>query len=478
MSVSPSSGRPDLLQALAGRFPRRQRILNVLDGPEVWAFGEAVPDTPRHRGGAPRHYPGWLWIAFDFLVHEFGSAVEVVRELRDPHNWRMLQEAAKTQYPDDESTWLRDEPMALHHYNYAKKRYLKDPAYLDAIGEIHRRLSAQLTEDVGLCVPKEGMSWTHPELDNVVYGDGKVVTARTRKNRVDPKTGEVRPRCDPDIELYVTGGGEPAYGVGFVFLTARGAGPNHRVILDVIDAPRRGGEAAHAMAAFRRTLPLLPGSQIGLYDGAWRGVHRAEIYRLGKVPVSPPRGRDNPKPKERHYGPVAVRRTDGTDATIQLHLVDGLLIFRRSLKTVRCCSRPFQGSRRRGRNSSRGAATTSTGYPVSTVAGRFDCGCRLTRRTTRTDSIGRSTSLRSPLAIPTTTGSTAAATMPSQATTRSTTPCCVSGRTRSDGPASDSTSSPGRRTRTPRPGRCTPGGPVPRPIRQPERRGQLGEFTE
>lgn len=194
--------------------------------------------TPSRR--RPRHYPGWLWIAFDFLVHEFGSAVEVVRELRDPHNWRMLQEAAKTQYPDDESTWLRDEPMALHHYNYAKKRYLKDPAYLDAIGEIHRRLSAQLTEDVGLCVPKEGMSWTHPELDNVVYGDGKVVTARTRKNRVDPKTGEVRPRCDPDIELYVTGGGEPAYGVGFVFLTARGAGPNHRVILDVIDAPRRG----------------------------------------------------------------------------------------------------------------------------------------------------------------------------------------------------------------------------------------------
>lgn len=321
--ANPSGG--EALPAFEARFPRRQRIRNVLDDPEVWACGEAVPVPPRHLGGASRHYPGWMWVVFDTLVHDFGSAVEVAREMTDPDYWGMLQRAAKARYPEDESKWLSDKPMKLHHFNYAKKRYLKAPDYLDAIGDIHRHHAASLAQDVGLCTPEEkGASWTHPKLENVVYGDGKVVTARTKKPRVDPKTGEVHPRCEPDLEPYVTGGGEWCEGVGFVFLSARGRNANHRVILDVIDAPRRGGEAAHAMAAFRRTLPLLPDSQAGLYDGAWRGTHRAEIYELGKLPISPPRNRGNPKPKERHYGPAIVRRPDGSEAIIEVHLRDFL----------------------------------------------------------------------------------------------------------------------------------------------------------
>ncbi len=113
----------------------------------------------------------------------------------------------------------------------------------------------------------------------------------------------------------------PAAGVGFVSLVTRSPEANERVILDVIDAPRAAGEAAHAMKAFRRTLPLLPGAQATLYDGAMRGVHRREIFEMGKIPISPPRTRDNPKLHERYFGPVEVHGGGLTELDIQL--VDG-----------------------------------------------------------------------------------------------------------------------------------------------------------
>jgi hypothetical protein len=311
-----------MLPAIEGRFPRRQRIMNVLNGPEVWEAGEVIPVPPKRNGGARRHYPRWTSVLTDTLIHEFRSASEVVAEFRDPDLWKLLQAAAKARYPNTPSEWLRDEPMPLNHYNYMKRTYLTRPDVLEALGEVHRRTAAALAPETGLCVDKPATSWTHSEPDNSIVADGKVITARTKKPRLDKSTGEHRPHCEPDIEQYVTGGGELVRGVGFVFLATRGSARNHRIILDVIDAPRAGGEAAHAMEAFRRTLPLLPGSQVVLYDGALRGTHRRELFRLGKIPVTPPRSRDNPNPREHTYGEVEVH--DGGEDAIQVQLVDGL----------------------------------------------------------------------------------------------------------------------------------------------------------
>ena len=143
--------------------------------------------------------------------------------------------------------------------------------------------------------------------------------------RVDRSTGEYHPRCEPDFETYVTGGGEPASGVRFVTLTTRLRAVNERIILDVIDAPAAGGEVAHAMEAFRRTLPLLPGSQVVPYDGAVRGVHRRELFAMGKIPASPVRNKDNDVPRQRHFGQVDVRWADGTATSEPAHLIDAAL---------------------------------------------------------------------------------------------------------------------------------------------------------
>jgi hypothetical protein len=321
MSRTPTAAE-GAISATNGRFPRRQAIQNILDGPEVWEAGDLIPSPPRQNGGAKRLYPGWMFVLFDVLIHEFGTAVAVTLELTDRQTWRMLQKAARARYPSDPTMWLRDEPMRLHHYNYMKRAYLTRREFLQELGDLHRRLAAELATQMGLCVRQPGESWTHPTLENTVYGDGKVIKARSRQPRLNRHTGEYRPGSEPDLEEYVTGGGMPAAGVGFVSLVTRSPEPNERVILDVIDAPRAGGEAAHAMKAFRRTLPLLPGAQATLCDGAMRGVHRREIFEMGKVPISPPRNRDNPKPHERYFGPVEVHGGGLTELDIQL--VDGM----------------------------------------------------------------------------------------------------------------------------------------------------------
>jgi hypothetical protein len=113
-----------------------------------------------------------------------------------------------------------------------------------------------------------------------------------------------------------------------VFLSARGQEVNQRIILDVIDAPRAGGEMKHAMKAFDRMLPLLPGATTTIYDGAMRGVHRRRIFALGKIPLSPPRNpKTNSKPKERHLGLVDVIGSSlqvdpGKPHQLALHLID------------------------------------------------------------------------------------------------------------------------------------------------------------
>src|SRR5438105_15216411 len=99
---------------LHGRLPNRLKIQAVLDGPEIWEAGEAIPTPPRENGGRRRLYPGWMMILFDAMIHIFGTAREVEVEFTDPQVWRMLQAARRRHYPSDPSNSLPERPMRLH----------------------------------------------------------------------------------------------------------------------------------------------------------------------------------------------------------------------------------------------------------------------------------------------------------------------------------------------------------------------------
>ena len=265
-----------------------ERIEAILASTEIHELAAVVPTPPRDRGGRPRHYPVFMVIVYESLIGVFGSARQVEAELAHPTMWRWVRNACKASTGLD----LPQIPMRRHHYLYLRNRYLTDPQILELLGEVHRRSAATQAQRLGLLRADGDGSWTHPSLDRVVYGDGKVITplyrARPGDIRLDRSTGKLRRlRAEPDADLHFEGTGETVWGTKFVIFATRGQTAHSRIILDVDFVANKGGEAATAMSCLARTTPHLPGAQAVVYDTALRGVHHQTILRqLGLVPIN------------------------------------------------------------------------------------------------------------------------------------------------------------------------------------------------
>jgi hypothetical protein len=234
----------------------------------------------------------------------------------------MVRDAAATLRPGMD---LPAAPMRRHHYEWLRDHHLLHDEALAELSARFRSHAAAQAVMIGLCDPTSGGSLTHPSLERVVAGDGKIVTPRYRthpKNAtsVNKKTGETRTkRVDPNADNYTTGGGSPAFGTRFVFISTRGAGRNRRIILDAIYAPTAGGEAKFALEGMHRVLPLLPGAQAVTYDGAFRGKHIRELMKIeGVVPIT-----RVSKGKDHFLGTTDAHRADGRLEQVEVHLING-----------------------------------------------------------------------------------------------------------------------------------------------------------
>lgn len=265
-----------------------ERLEAILANPEIHQLASVVPTPPPHIGGRPRHYPAFMALVYEASISVFGSARQVEAEFSHPALWRWLRRLARARL----GVRLPRQPMRRHHYLYLRNRYLTDDAVLERLGQIHREAAARQAMQLGLLDRSAGGSWTHPHLDRVLYGDGKVITPLYRAKpgdvRLDRTTGELRPlRAEPDAELHFEGTGETAWGTKFVLLAARGTDVHSRILLDAAFVPSKGGEAATAMRCLERTAPHLPGAQAVIYDTALRGTHHQTILRdLGILPIN------------------------------------------------------------------------------------------------------------------------------------------------------------------------------------------------
>ena len=62
--------------------------------------------------------------------------------------------------------------MESHHYLYGRTRYLTHPDVLSQLGAIHRHHAAAQARTLGLMNAGARASWTHPDLDRMLYADG------------------------------------------------------------------------------------------------------------------------------------------------------------------------------------------------------------------------------------------------------------------------------------------------------------------
>jgi hypothetical protein len=318
-----------------GRLSQRAVITALLEDDFVWDAADeldqlAMGDLHPGRGGRPRAYPLACAVIWDALVSVFGSSRQVEVELgcADSGWWNLIQTAAARKRP---GLQIPDLPMRRHHYQYLRNRYLTaHPEQLHALTRAFTAHAARLAVRVGLCDPGGGGSYTHPCPDRVVAGDGKVLTPRytthpKQRRKVSKTTGEVRYRkADPDADIHVTGGGERAFGTKYVFLTTRGDARNQRIILSVAHCPSVGGESRTALRAFDSTLPLLPGAQAAVYDGALRGTHLHHLLtHHGIIPVARVPRAVSGVPRDRHLHGATVHRDGGDQGQVEIHLREG-----------------------------------------------------------------------------------------------------------------------------------------------------------
>jgi len=385
-SISGASGKQP------GRLSQRATVRALLDDDFIWDAAErldalAADQLEGSHGGRPRAYPLVCGVIWDALVSVFGSARQVDVELScvDSDWWDLIRRAAIKRA----GILLPVEPMRRHHYRYLRDRYLtSNDTQLAVLTDTFTEHAARLAVEIGLCDPNGSGSLTHPSADRIVAGDGKVLTPRyktspNQRGTVDPATGEIRMRrADPDAGLHAVGGGDQAFGTKYVFLSTRGDARNQRIILAVDHSPAKGpgGEAATALAAFDRVLPLLAGTQAVVYDGAFRGTHLHHlITRHGIIPISRVHTAKGGTHRDRYLGEVSVNRAGGP-ASVQIHLRHGAPCVRQIAVDGTITLHPLERSkilRRQDRDSWRFYAE----YRVPTTLGAGTIRLRLDRTT-------------------------------------------------------------------------------------------------
>lgn len=268
------------------------RIEAIFRNEAIYELAKLIPEHEEGDAGRPRDFPSYMLFAYEALISVFESARKTDAELSHRHVWRFIQRIVKKMHKQNPEMWLPSKRYTRHHYMYGRNRYLTDPVILERIQELHRKLAAEQAREIGLLDPEGEGSFTHPSLDRLVYGDGKVVTplykAKPGTTRVDKETGEIKPvRFESDADLHMEGTGEMAFGVKFLLSAVRSKDVHGRIILDAQHVPDKGGEARVAMESFRAVAPHVPGALGAIYDGALRGMHHAELMRdLGWLSIN------------------------------------------------------------------------------------------------------------------------------------------------------------------------------------------------
>ena len=319
-----------------------ERVEAILNNAAIYELATLVPDTDRARGGRPRQYPVYAWLLFEALLSVYGSARQVEAELAHPLVWQFCQRRIRDRFPTDRSQWLPERPIRRHHYQYARNRYLTDPAILGGLLARHRELAAEQARTLGLFDPGGPGSWTHPDLSRMLHADGKVITplykARPGDTTVNRTTGEIRDaRYEPDAALHYQGDRTTAWGTKFVLVAARTPDIHGRIIMDIGWVSSHGGEAQTAMQCFADIAPLVPGAQGIIYDTALRGVHHQRLLRdLGLLPINrvtaakagvkaPRRDDGRRQEKSVRIETKTITLADGTIRTVELYARGGAI---------------------------------------------------------------------------------------------------------------------------------------------------------
>ena len=191
---------------------------------EVNPSGEEPTDRPRQKNAE-------LWEPYDGRLSRTVLR-EREGEVPSRHSPGMLREAVEHAYPYNRRMRLFETPPSRSQNWRFRKKYVTD----DLLEAMHKRIELaayQAMSALGMLEPPQE-SLTHPDPYSFLTGDGCWLPAwssLTRDDAVDPETGEIVGRYDPDALAYHTHEGKASSpGHLLVMVQARNPHPKERIV--------------------------------------------------------------------------------------------------------------------------------------------------------------------------------------------------------------------------------------------------------
>lgn len=300
----PTADRPRRKRQLADQDQRsqEQRIEDCLEYPLIYEMAEhlVTPQTV----GCPRRYPPVVYLLLASLMPVTGSKRSAVGALTDKQ-WSRLRASVRRNAGRRTAALLPTTPPSRGQYLYAEEQLLAPN--VDVLQDLFERRAIQQALEQGLFPIDAARNWSRPERRQLLVGDATVPKAPSKAEHsqtVDTATGELRAhRVDPAARLYYENGEKEktvARGTKWFFASGRDTGYWRRVILCFrhVSGGEYEDEAAVAVRAFTALRPQLPGCMGTVYDGAFRGVHRDSLARLGLLVINKQHGSVKPRAYE------------------------------------------------------------------------------------------------------------------------------------------------------------------------------------
>ena len=307
---------------------------------QAWLLESVMVATERANNptnvGRNREYNAFDGLLFEVQSWIAGSYQRLADNLADVVNyWQPMVRAVAEAYPGDARFKMSKKPISIHQFRRFRKKYLNDKI-LAEVRLMIDEASVEASLDMGMFSPDAG-SLTNPDPHSFVTADGcwvPALTSLTRDDAVDPRTGEIIGRYDPDALPYHTNDGKRAESPGYLHVSvlARNLDHNERVILasrlkSAHNPEVNRNDATIAVDAVLDLIDRFPKLRNGLagvvYDMALSVADFDRLLDEGLIPVSKVPLTNRSKVAAQNLGPHQFKTKQGHNVTLIVTAVDG-----------------------------------------------------------------------------------------------------------------------------------------------------------
>lgn len=287
---------------------------------------------PRQRG-RKRSCRTFEALLLDVCAWRYGSYEWAADNLADLELWDMLRSVVEAAFPNNKRMRLSEMPPTRSQNYRFRKKYATDHLR-DAMRRRVEQACVEATLEMGM-LPEGSGSLTNPDPYTYATADGcwlPALSSLTIDDAVDPQTGEILRRYDPDALAYHTHNGKATSpGHLLVMVTVRSPYPKERIVLtarlkSAHNPQVNRNDATIAVDAVLELVdrhPKLRSRLVGLiYDMALSAADFDRLLDAGIIPVSKVPLTSKGGPASDNLGAHTFKTRDGQSVTrnvIALH---------------------------------------------------------------------------------------------------------------------------------------------------------------